>query len=108
MNKNLVSIVVGALASAGLTAQRLEIEITESVLLQNTEKTHASLHRLRELGVRISMDDFDTGYSSLSYLRSFPFDKIEIDLVSSAATPMARIRGRSCRRSPVWQEASAS
>ncbi len=79
MNKNLVPVIVGALASSGLPAQRLEIEITESVLLQNTELTLATLHRLRELGVKISMDDFGTGYSSLSYLRSFPFDKIKID-----------------------------
>ena len=64
---------------SGLPAQRLELEITESVLLQNNEATLATLHRLRELGVRIAMDDFGTGYSSLSYLRSFPFDKIKID-----------------------------
>ena len=79
MHKNLVPVVVGALASSGLPAHRLEIEITESVLLQNTELTLATLHRLLELGVKISMDDFGTGYSSLSYLRSFPFDKIKID-----------------------------
>ena len=79
MNENLVPVIVGALASSGLPAHRLEIEITESVLLQNTELTLATLHRLRELGVKISMDDFGTGYSSLSYLRSFPFDKIKID-----------------------------
>jgi predicted signal transduction protein with EAL and GGDEF domain len=79
MNQNLVTTVVSALATSGLPANRLELEITESVLMQNTEATLASLHRLRELGVRISMDDFGTGYSSLSYLRSFPFDKIKID-----------------------------
>jgi diguanylate cyclase (GGDEF)-like protein len=79
MSKTLLPVVVGALASSGLPAQRLEIEITESVLLQNTEMTLATLHQLRELGVKISMDDFGTGYSSLSYLRSFPFDKIKID-----------------------------
>jgi EAL domain-containing protein (putative c-di-GMP-specific phosphodiesterase class I) len=62
-----------------LSAGRLELEITEAVLLQNSEATLATLHRLRELGVRIAMDDFGTGYSSLSYLRSFPFDKIKID-----------------------------
>jgi EAL domain-containing protein (putative c-di-GMP-specific phosphodiesterase class I) len=67
------------LANSGLAPRRLELEITESVLLFNSETTLATLHRLRALGVRISMDDFGTGYSSLSYLRSFPFDKIKID-----------------------------
>jgi predicted signal transduction protein with EAL and GGDEF domain len=79
MHQSLVPVVVGALAAAGLPAHRLEIEITESVLMQNSDTTLATLHQLRELGVRISMDDFGTGYSSLSYLRSFPFDKIKID-----------------------------
>ncbi len=88
MNQNLVAVVVGALATAGLPANRLELEITESVLMQNSETTLATLHRLRELGVKISMDDFGTGYSSLSYLRSFPFDKIKIDrcFISGLAT----------------------
>lgn len=75
----LVDIVASALASSGLKPKRLELEITESVLLQNTEATLATLHRLRGLGVQIVMDDFGTGYSSLSYLRSFPFDRIKID-----------------------------
>ena len=78
-NQNLVPIVVSALAAAGLPARRLEVEITESVLMHNTETNTATLHRLHELGVHISMDDFGTGYSSLSYLRKFPFDKIKID-----------------------------
>jgi diguanylate cyclase (GGDEF)-like protein len=78
-NQNLAQLVVSALAHSGLPAQRLELEITEAVLLQNNDATLATLHRLRELGVRIAMDDFGTGYSSLSYLRSFPFDKIKID-----------------------------
>lgn len=75
----LAEVIVGALASAGLDASRLEIEITESVLLQDKEGTLAILHRLRELGVRIALDDFGTGYSSLTYLQCFPFDKIKID-----------------------------
>jgi diguanylate cyclase (GGDEF)-like protein len=76
---NLVSTVVSALASSGLPASRLELEITESVLLEKSERNITVLNRLRELGVRISMDDFGTGYSSIGYLRSFPFDKIKID-----------------------------
>ncbi|MCK1358523.1 EAL domain-containing protein [Bradyrhizobium sp. 199] len=75
----LVFDVVSALARSGLPAHRLELEITESALLESTEATIAILDQLRELGARISMDDFGTGYSSLSYLRSFPFDKIKID-----------------------------
>jgi diguanylate cyclase (GGDEF)-like protein/PAS domain S-box-containing protein len=75
----LVQSVVGALAASGLAPGRLELEITESVLLQNCEATLATLYQLRELGVRIAMDDFGTGYSSLSYLQSFPFDRIKID-----------------------------
>jgi diguanylate cyclase (GGDEF)-like protein len=67
------------LAACGLPARRLELEITESVLLDGSSDNLAILHELRGLGVRIAMDDFGTGYSSLSYLRSFPFDKIKID-----------------------------
>jgi diguanylate cyclase (GGDEF)-like protein/PAS domain S-box-containing protein len=78
-NRNLVTSVMAALSASGLIAKRLELEITESVLLQDSEATLAILHTLRGFGVRISMDDFGTGYSSLSYLRSFPFDKIKID-----------------------------
>ena len=76
---SLVSTVVSALASSGLPATRLELEITESVLLEKSDRNIAILNQLRELGVRISMDDFGTGYSSIGYLRSFPFDKIKID-----------------------------
>ena len=72
-------VVTSALAASGLAAGRLELEITESVLLERSEANVATLHRLRALGVRIALDDFGTGYSSLGYLRSFPFDKIKID-----------------------------
>jgi diguanylate cyclase (GGDEF)-like protein len=68
-----------AIADSGLAAQRLELEITESVLLEGGRDNLAILHELRALGVRIALDDFGTGYSSLSYLRSFPFDKLKID-----------------------------
>jgi len=78
-NSALPLVVVAALAESGLPAQRLELEITESVLMQNNETSLLMLHQLRELGVRIALDDFGTGYSSLSYLRSFPFDRIKID-----------------------------
>jgi diguanylate cyclase (GGDEF)-like protein/PAS domain S-box-containing protein len=77
--RNLLSIVMDALKQSGLPAKRLELEITETLLLEKSSQVLATLHALRALGVRISMDDFGTGYSSLSYLRSFPFDKIKID-----------------------------
>ena len=67
------------LAASGLPPRRLELEITETTLLQDSEATLAMLYQLRELGVGIAMDDFGTGYSSLSYLQSFPFDRIKID-----------------------------
>lgn len=78
-NGKLVQTVISALAASGLAANRLELEITERVLLQETDDTVAILNQLHDLGVRITMDDFGTGYSSLSYLRRFPFDKIKID-----------------------------
>src|SRR5260370_2423642 len=76
---NLLSVVMDALKQSGLPARRLELEITETLLLEKSSQVLATLHALRSLGVRISMDDFGTGYSSLSYMRSFPFDKIKID-----------------------------
>jgi diguanylate cyclase (GGDEF)-like protein len=77
--RNIVQIAVNALAMSGLAADRLDLEITESVLLQDEANTLAILHQLREIGVQISMDDFGTGYSSLAYLRNFPFDRLKID-----------------------------
>ena len=74
-----MQMVIGALATSGLPPERLELEITEMVLLGDSEATLSTLFQLRDLGVRIAMDDFGTGYSSLSYLQSFPFDKIKID-----------------------------
>jgi diguanylate cyclase (GGDEF)-like protein/PAS domain S-box-containing protein len=71
--------IMSALASSGLAAQRLELEITEAVLIRDDDAALAVLHQLRAIGVRIALDDFGTGYSSLSYLQRFPFDKIKID-----------------------------
>ena len=76
---DLINAVSSALNSASLMPARLELEITETVMLQDTDTTLAMLHELHSLGVRIAMDDFGTGYSSLSYLRRFPFDRIKID-----------------------------
>jgi diguanylate cyclase (GGDEF)-like protein len=92
--RNLVSMVKSALNESGMRPQKLQLEITETVLLQNTFTTLATLHELRKMGVQIALDDFGTGYSSLSYLRSFPFDKIKIDRsfiqdLSNGAEPLA-------------------
>jgi EAL domain-containing protein (putative c-di-GMP-specific phosphodiesterase class I) len=78
-NDGLVQLVTSALASSGLAPNRLEIEITETVLLADSSTTLAILFQLKHLGVHVAMDDFGTGYSSLSYLQKFPFDKIKID-----------------------------
>ncbi len=93
-SKNLVGLVLSALEDSGMRAERLQLEITETMLMQNTFATLGTLHQLRKLGVQIAMDDFGTGYSSLSYLRSFPFDKIKIDRsfiqdLSNGAEPRA-------------------
>jgi len=78
-NKNLVNVIISALASARVPADRLELEITESVFIQNTFANLSTLKKLHELGIKFAMDDFGTGYSSLGYLLSFPFSKIKID-----------------------------
>jgi diguanylate cyclase (GGDEF)-like protein len=77
--RSLVQSVIGALAASGLRPDRLELEITESVMLQDSEIALTTLSHMRDLGVRIALDDFGTGYSSLSYLRKFPFGRIKID-----------------------------
>jgi diguanylate cyclase (GGDEF)-like protein/PAS domain S-box-containing protein len=78
-NQTLALRIAGALAASGLQPSRLEIEITEAVLIRDDEAALAILHQLRDIGVRIALDDFGTGFSSLSYLKRFPFDKIKID-----------------------------
>lgn len=75
----LLPMVERVIAESGIDAQRVELEITEGLLMRNTEKTLEILHDLKKIGVRIAMDDFGTGYSSLGYLQSFPFDKIKVD-----------------------------
>ena len=86
--------VMAALANSGLAADRLELEITEAVLIRDDEAALAVLHDLRAIGVRIALDDFGTGYSSLSYLQRFPFDKIKID--RCFITDIAKPGGSSC------------
>ena len=76
---NIVQTVVGAIVAAGIAPSRVELEITETALLEESEQTLETLRQLQNFGVRIALDDFGTGYSSLSYLRSFPFNKLKID-----------------------------
>jgi diguanylate cyclase (GGDEF)-like protein/PAS domain S-box-containing protein len=78
-HSDLPQVIAAALEHSGLTPSDLELEITESLAMQNTSRTIATLHRLREMGVQIAIDDFGTGHSSLNYLRSFPIDSVKID-----------------------------
>ncbi|MGL5164557.1 MAG: EAL domain-containing protein [Afipia sp.] len=78
-SKELVPVVVGALAASGIASHRLELEVTETAIMHDSETVFAALGQLHELGVRIALDDFGTGYSSLSFLQKFQFDKIKID-----------------------------
>ena len=104
---NLVSTVVSALASSGLPASRLELEITESVLLEKSERNIAILNQLRELGVRISMDDFGTGYSSIGYLRSSRSTRSRSTSRSCATCSSTRAALPSFARSPASASALA-
>ncbi|WBL79072.1 EAL domain-containing protein [Bradyrhizobium xenonodulans] len=94
-SKDLVSIIVGALAASGIAPQRLELEVTETVIMHDSEAVFAALGKLRELGVRIALDDFGTGYSSLSFLQRFPFDKVKID--RSFVSELSRKKGEAHR-----------
>jgi EAL domain-containing protein (putative c-di-GMP-specific phosphodiesterase class I) len=76
---NLTSVVCSALKSTGLAARWLELELTESLILENAEATIGAMHELKALGVSLSLDDFGTGYCSLSYLRRYPMDRLKID-----------------------------
>jgi diguanylate cyclase (GGDEF)-like protein/PAS domain S-box-containing protein len=91
-NPALPAIVTGAIASAGISPSRLELEITESVFLSDDRSTEAMFNALKRIGVRLALDDFGTGYSSLGYLKKAPFDKIKIDqsFVRGATVPGSR------------------
>ena len=90
--------VAAALAETGLDPRRLELEITEAVLIADDDAALVALNQLRALGVRIALDDFGTGYSSLSYLQRFPFDKIKIDRSFVNELTRGTARPRSSRR----------
>ena len=91
-----VEIVLGALAASGLPPERLELELTESILVEDPERALATIERLRRIGCRVVLDDFGTGYSSLSYLRTFVFDKIKVDRSFVSTLRETRSDGRPC------------
>ncbi len=95
----LVETVTQVLAETGLAPQRLELEITEGVLLRGTQEALAAMHSLRAIGVRFAMDDFGTGYSSLAYLRAFPFDRVKVDRAFVCDAETRRAMPPSCDRS---------
>lgn len=94
---------MNALAASGLDASRLELEITESVLLDKTERNIEILNQLRDLGARSSMDDFGTGYSSIGYLHNFRFDKIKIDQSFVRDVPVAAVAPETSSRGLIPQ-----
>src|SRR5437899_7781572 len=100
-SKELVSIIVGALANSGIAPQRLELEVTETVTMHDSEAVFAALDQLHKLGVRIALDDFGTGYSSLSLLQKFRFDKIKIDRSFVSALSDAKEESRLIARAVV-------
>jgi diguanylate cyclase (GGDEF)-like protein len=93
-SKELVPVIIGALANSEVAPQRLELEVTETVMMHDSEAVFATLGQLRKLGVQIALDDFGTGYSSLSFLQKFPFDKIKIDrsFVNELSSPKEESR----------------
>lgn len=95
-NTNLANVIVGAVSAAGIPPSKLELELTESVLIQNTSANKAKLKSLHELGIQFAVDDFGTGYSSLSYLLSFPFHKSRSIVVSSPDWRTMKALARSC------------
>lgn len=100
-SKELVPVIVGALANSGVAPHRLELEVTETVIMHDSEAVFAVLAQLRELGVRIALDDFGTGYSSLSFLQRFPFDKVKIDRSFVDELSSARAEARHLARAVV-------
>jgi predicted signal transduction protein with EAL and GGDEF domain len=107
-SRNLVQVVISALAQSGLSPKRLELEITESIFLAETDANLATLHQLRELGVGISMDDFGTGYSSLAICAASPSTRSRSTALSSRISHSAPTASRSCARSPGSAAASTS